>query len=60
MSIPSGHSFVLSRRQLPLMKAELLVGLLIVMALTVGAALGFMAEQAEQPSDSDLSQVDFD
>ena len=44
-----------------LMRYELsIVGLLIVMALTVGAALGFMAEQADQPSDSDLSlsQVD--
>jgi uncharacterized protein YneF (UPF0154 family) len=33
------------------MRTELLVGLLIVMALTVGAALGFLAEQAHQPSD---------
>jgi hypothetical protein len=40
------------------MKSELLVGLLIAMALTVGAAVGFMAEQAEQPSESDLSQYD--
>jgi len=42
------------------MKSELLVGLLIVMALTVGAALGFMAEQADQPSDLDLSQSQYD
>jgi hypothetical protein len=40
------------------MRSELLVGLLIAMALTVGAALGFLAEQAEQPSDSDLAQYD--
>jgi len=40
------------------MKSELLVGLLIAMALTIGAALGFVTEQAEQPSDSDLSQYD--
>jgi hypothetical protein len=39
-------------------KTELIVGLLIVLALSVGAALGFVAEQAEQPSDSDLSQLD--
>jgi hypothetical protein len=40
------------------MRSELLVGLLIAMALTVGAALGFVAEEAEQPSDSDLSQFE--
>jgi hypothetical protein len=40
------------------MKTELFVGLLIGLALTVGAALGLVAEQAEQPSDSDLSQID--
>jgi hypothetical protein len=28
------------------------------MTLTVGAAVGFLAEQAHQPSDSDLSQSD--
>ena len=40
------------------MKTEFFVGLLIALALTVGAVLGFVAEQAEQPSDSDLSQID--
>ena len=39
------------------MKSELLIGLLIVMALTVGAVLGFMTEQAAQPSDSDLANT---
>ena len=39
------------------MKSELLVGLLIAMALTLGAAFGFMAEQAAQPSDSDLANT---
>jgi hypothetical protein len=39
------------------MKSELLVGLLIAMALTVGAVLGFMAEQIAQPSDSDLANT---
>jgi hypothetical protein len=40
------------------MRSELLVGLLIVMALAVGGTLGFMVEQAGQPSDSELSQFD--
>jgi hypothetical protein len=43
------------------MRYELpVVGLLIAMALTVGATLGFMAEQADQPSDFDLSQSQYD
>jgi hypothetical protein len=40
------------------MRSELLVGLLIVMALAVGGTLGFMVEQADQPSDAELSQFD--
>jgi hypothetical protein len=62
MSIPSGP-FPSGKGSIIVdspMKSELLVGLLIVMALTVGAALGFMAEQADQPSDLDLSQSQYD
>jgi len=38
------------------MRSHLLVGLLIAVVLSVGAAIGFLAEQAHQPSDRDLSQ----
>ena len=42
------------------MRLNLLVAVLLAVALTVGAFLGFLAEQATQPSDltepSDLTQ----
>ena len=34
------------------MRARLLMAILIAMALTVGAALGFFFEQADQPTES--------
>jgi hypothetical protein len=51
----------LPRLRAPLeMRIRLLMGLIVAVALTVGAALGFLVEQATQPSDlaqpSDLTQ----
>jgi hypothetical protein len=42
------------------MRSQLLVSLLIVVVLSIGAAIGFLAEQADQPSDLDLTQSDPD
>jgi hypothetical protein len=39
------------------MRSELLIGLLVAVVLSVGAAVGFFAEQATQPSDLDLSST---
>ena len=36
------------------MQSQLLVGLLLVVVLSVGAAVGFFAEQTMQPSDMDM------